>query len=78
MNSRIYDEYREAELKNWPGVSVSEVRRGSKADRVYLAYNGKSRFVSFPHSPSDSRTGPRNHVQDVRRVLRELGAQRVS
>ena len=66
-----------AEVGSWPGVRIVERIRGTKQNRVVLGFEGRTRYVVYPHSPSDRRTGARNHVQDIRRVCRELGAERL-
>jgi hypothetical protein len=49
-----------------------ELRHGGKHTKAHISMNGKSRFVIYPASPSDSRRGALNFAGDVRRVIREL------
>lgn len=67
----------DAELANWPGVSHFRKLGGSRHSRLYLTYGERSRFVVFPSSPCKSPSAILNHIQDVRRTLRELGAEKV-
>jgi hypothetical protein len=75
---RLYCEAAERELKHWPNVTIVSTERasGSGNDKLILAYNGKTRFVIKPHSPSDCAFGHRRHLRDIRRVCKELGAIR--
>jgi hypothetical protein len=68
-----YDDAADRELAKWPGVVVlARVVVSSGHRHLILEYKGQRRFVVHPASPSDSRTGARNHVQDIRRVLRQI------
>lgn len=71
-----YDAMADAELARWQGVTHE---RGMTAKHHYLAvtYRGQTRRIVYPASGSDRR-GPQNHAQDVRQVLRELGAVRIT
>lgn len=62
------------EVRRWPDAAITE-RTTGKHCRVTLTYNGKSRFVIHPASPSDVR-GVHRHVQDIKRTLTLLGATR--
>lgn len=64
------------EIENWPGVSVTFGLR-SKHGQAVLDYQGNSRFVVLPLSPSDSARGAKNSIADVRRECRALGASRL-
>lgn len=71
--SHPYDAAADRELARWPGVVVLDrATMPSGHRRLVLEYRGKRRFVVYPGSPSDSRTGAKNHVQDIRRVLRQI------
>jgi hypothetical protein len=71
-----YVEFGDRELESWPGVSVE--RDWTKRHmRVTVTFQGRSRFVIAPATGSDAR-GPLNHVQDLRQVLREIGAERAT
>lgn len=71
-----HDDYAEAELKNWPGVTWERHHR-SKHMALVLTFRGVSRFVTYPLTTSDRIRGPLNHVSTIRRVLREMGATRL-
>jgi hypothetical protein len=70
----IYDDLVEAELKHWQGVTWTRQVR-SKHYALVLTFEGVSRFVTYPCSPSDRR-GALNHITTVKAVLREMGARR--
>ena len=70
-----YDDLADRELSAWPGVQWERDESG-KHLALRLTYAGESRKVHYPFTPSDKWRGPLNHVQDIRRVLRELGARR--
>ena len=72
MNSREYEKVMTQETAKYPGLSVSFEHRGKHKAAVF-AIEDKTRRVFYPASPSDSRTGTLNKLQDVRRVLREMG-----
>ncbi len=63
------------ELEAWPSVTCT-FEDGAKHKKVVLHYAGKSRFVMFPSSPSGSGQSLTGKLGDVRRALKELGAQR--
>ena len=58
------------EVHNWPGVECM-LEGGRRHDKLRVAYNGVSRVMPMPKSPSD-------HRAPLRRVLREVGASRIS
>jgi hypothetical protein len=64
----------ERELERWPGVEARLDRR-HKHPRLIVTVGGQQRFVCFS-STKTSRDGVRNAVASLRRMLRELGAQR--
>lgn len=65
----------EREVAEWPGVSVSF--NNTKRHRVaVLAYRGRTRRVVFAATPSDSARGLLNHIGELRKELRGLGASR--
>jgi hypothetical protein len=64
------------EVQNWPGVECM-LEGGRKHGKMRVAYNGVSRVMLMPKSPSDHRA-PLNQVTYLRRVLREVGAIRIS
>lgn len=65
------------ELAKWPGVVVVDrAIMPSGHRRLVLEYRGKRRFVVHPGTPRDGKRGARNHVQDIRRVLRAIDEER--
>lgn len=62
------------ELLLWPGVTWRHEYAG-KHIKVHLSFGGRSRFVTRSRTLSDYR-GVRNHVGDIKRTLRLMGAQR--
>ena len=62
------------ELIAWPGVTWRAVYAG-KHIKLHLTYEGRTRFVVRSRTLSDAR-GVRNHVGDIKRTLRLLGATR--
>lgn len=62
------------ELALWEGVTFT-VETSRKHTRVVLFYGGRSRFVVRSSTLSDHR-GIRNHIGDLKRTLRLLGAIR--
>lgn len=70
-----YDDVVDAELSRWPGVTATRQVRG-KHYALVLEYNGWSRFVIYPCSPGDGVHGAKNHLGDVRKALRDMGAVR--
>jgi len=71
---KFYEEAALEELSRWPGVSVSFLC-ASKHAVALLSFQGTSRKAFYPMTPSDSR-GALNFQQDIRRLLREMGAVR--
>lgn len=68
-----YDAAADRELAKWPGaVVLDRAVMPSGHRRLVIEYRGKRRFVVHPASPSDAKRGVRNHVQDIRRVLRAI------
>ena len=63
-----------AELALWPGVTW-RCETAGKHVKVHLTYAGRTRFVTRSRTLSDYR-GVRNHVGDIKRTLRLLGAER--
>jgi hypothetical protein len=70
-----YDLATERELIMWPGVTCRQDRR-SKHCALILTFRGEERMMTYPATGSDVR-GPRNHVRDMRAILRGMGAYRV-
>lgn len=76
LRRSVHEDYADDELRRWPGVSW-ERRHRSKHMALVLTYQGVTRFVTYPLTTSDSARGPQNHVGDIRRTLREMGATRL-
>ena len=70
-----YDDAADRELAMWPGVTIERTITSGGHRRLLLTYRGGSRVVIYSQSGSDTY-GPANHVGDVRRELRMLGAKR--
>lgn len=73
MKPHPYEAAAAAELAKHPGVRVVGRERRGKSMALVLEFNGQQRRVFYPCTPSDHR-GPPRHVQDIRLVLRVLGA----
>lgn len=63
-----------AELLMWERVTW-RAEHGGKHIKLHLSYDGRTRFVVRSKTLSDRR-GVRNHVGDIKRMLRLLGAVR--
>ena len=64
----------DAELLHWPGAKA-EVERAGKHEKVHLFFADARRFVTRSTTSGDHR-GIQNHLSDVRRALKQLGAER--
>lgn len=62
------------ELERWPGASVT-FTNGGKHLTATLAFGGRTRKVICAQTLSDNARGTRNHVSQVRRELKTLGAE---
>jgi len=62
------------ELRAWPGVTY-EVDNTSHHPKLRVRYAGTERFLPFSSTSVDER-GVRNKVSQLRRLLRELGAEK--
>lgn len=76
LRRSVHEDYADDELRRWPGVSWDR-RHRSKHMALVLTYRGMTRFVTYPLTSSDNARGPQNHVGDIRRTLREMGATRL-
>ena len=72
--NRPYQQMAELELAHWPGVQF-RVEVTGRHEKVFLTYAGRTQFLVRPATPSDHR-GPKKHACDIKRKLREMGAQR--
>lgn len=64
-----------AELEQWDGVIDHSFERGGKHSRLIVETARGSRFVTLSSTASDFRA-TKNKVSDLRKVLRELGAEK--
>lgn len=75
MSRNPFDEAMDRELQRWP--SVTAVRSiGGKHNRIILHHGDRSSVVVYPATPSDRR-GVLNHIAQMRRILRDLGATEI-
>jgi hypothetical protein len=65
----------EREVGEWPGVTVSFDTTKRHCVAV-LGYRGATRRVVFAATPSDSARGLQNHIGQIRKELKGLGASR--
>lgn len=65
-----------AELEKWDGVTDHRFEYGGKHQRLIVETASGSRFVTLSLTASDFRA-TKNKVSDLRKVLRELGAEKV-
>lgn len=64
----------EQELALWPGVEW-HFDYSSRHPRIYVSYNGASRFLPFTSTNTDPR-GMRNKISQLRRELQKIGASK--
>lgn len=78
MKSKMadYDAAAEEEIARWPGAAIVETITGRKHRKTFISFNGNTRFVVSPATTGDGKRGPMRHCNDIRKVLRELGATR--
>lgn len=65
-----------SELGKWGGVVGHRFEMGGKHQRLVVETDRGSRFVTLSLTASDRRA-TKNKVSDLRKVLRELGAEKV-
>lgn len=65
-----------AELEQWDGVTDHRFEMGGKHQKLIVETASGSRFVTLSLTASDFRA-TKNKVSDLRKVLRELGAEKV-
>lgn len=75
MNTREYERWTQDEVSEWPGVSVA-FEDGGKHKRACLKFGDAEQFVTYSATPGDTIRGIHNHVGEIRRTLREMGAER--
>ena len=64
-----------AELEKWNGLIGHRFEHGGKHQRLVIETETGSRFVTLSLTASDFRA-TKNKVSDLRKVLRELGAEK--
>lgn len=64
----------EKELSHWPGVQHRAEHKG-RHPKLWIAYRGEERFLPFS-STKVGHYGLMQKVTQLRRTLRELGAER--
>lgn len=64
------------ELEKWDGVIDHRFEKGGKHTRLIVETAQGSRFLTLSLTASDFRA-TKNKVSDLRKVLRELGAEKV-
>ncbi|MGL4639883.1 MAG: hypothetical protein ACRCVX_09215 [Shewanella sp.] len=62
------------ELGNWQGIKDYRFETGGKHRKFVVETSTGSRFITMSVSPSDKRA-ERNRITDLRKILRELGAE---
>lgn len=75
MKNRDYQAAIEREVESWPGVTV-EFSEGGKHPKAKFKFDGKVLSRPFAGTPSDAAFGVHNMLGDMRRVMKQLGAQR--
>ncbi len=77
MNKRDYEKAIEAEVENWPGVTVEFVNPTGKGHpKAKFSFGGKMLSHAYASTPSDSAFGVHQMLGDMRRVMKKLGAER--
>ncbi|MEN6301329.1 MAG: hypothetical protein ABFE07_20575 [Armatimonadia bacterium] len=65
----------EAELSQWCGVK-HRYTTGGKHEKLIIEVGDRSRALPFTKTRTDFR-GQRNKISDLRRALRDLGAEKL-
>lgn len=77
MNKRDYEKAIEAEVENWPGVTVEFVNPTGKGHpKAKFTYEGKMLSQAYAGTPSDAAFGVHQMLGDMRRCMKKLGATR--
>ena len=71
-----YDAAAQDEVARWPGAQIVEIVTGRKHRKTVIGFGGNTPFVVSPATSRDTKRGPMRHCNDIRKVLRELGAVR--
>ena len=72
MKRHPYEAAADRELERFPAVRLVGREYRGKSRALVVEFAGAQRSVFYPCTPSDCR-GIRRHLQDIRRVLREMG-----
>jgi hypothetical protein len=64
------------ELDRWQGITGHRFEHGGKHPRLVVETERGSRFITMSLTASDGRA-IKNKIGDLRKVLRELGAEKV-
>lgn len=75
MGYREYESAMQREIEMWPGATIA-FGHAAKHRVATVTFNGDSRKTFYPESPS-CRNGHLNKINDLRKLLRGLGATRV-
>lgn len=75
MSRAEYERAIKREVEEWPGVSV-EIVEGGKHPKAKFKFGGKVLSRPFSGTSSDSAFGVHQMLGDMRRTLRQLGAER--
>lgn len=75
MNQRDIEKAIRAEVEKWPGVEV-EFGNGGKHPKAKFKFGGKMLARPYASSPSDSAFGVHRTLGDMRRIMKQLGAER--
>lgn len=74
MDRRVIKEL-EKELGRWSGITGHHFEKNGKHPRLVVNTANASRFVTMSLTASDHRA-TKNKIGDLRKVLRELGAEK--
>lgn len=75
MNQRELERAISREVESWPGVQV-EFKSGAKHPKAVFTFGEKTLFKNYPGTPSDGVFGLHRTLGDMRRVMKQLGAER--
>lgn len=75
MTVADYEQLTREEVAEWPGVTVT-FRQRAKHREATLTFGEQSQFAIYPSTPGDGSRGALNHIAEVRKLLRLIGAVR--
>lgn len=77
MNRRDLEKALQAEVENWPGVTVEFIEPTGKGHpKAKYSFGGKMLSHAYPSTPSDAAFGIHAMLGDHRRIMKKLGAVR--